>query len=213
MPEKDLRRAYFLKCLGCGLRFPALERVGLCPACGGKLRLEAERKVFSDRDGLLLPLDTPCVAVLENLRSAWNVGSIFRTAEAAGFSRLYLCGITPAPPHPGVKKTALGAEETVPWSRHPDALEVVEELLARGFYLLALEETPEAEPWHPDLELPAAPLALVVGNELCGVDPGVLERANSVLAIPMRGRKRSLNVAVAFGVVALWISARRAIPR
>ncbi len=206
-------RAYFLKCTGCGLRFPAPDRVELCPACGEKLRLSAERRLFPDRKIPPVPLEPPCVAILDNLRSAWNVGSIFRTADAAGLSHLYLCGITPAPPHPGVKKTALGAEEIVPWSRHPDALEVVKELAGKGFYLLVLEETPEAEPWHPDLELPAAPLALAVGNELCGVDPEVLERADRVLAIPMRGKKRSLNVAVAFGVVALWISARRATPR
>ena len=152
------------------------------------------------------------MGVLENLRSAWNVGSIFRTAEAAGFSRLYLCGITPAGDHPAVAKTALGAERVLPWSRHPDVLEVIEELKREGYFLLALE-TEGSEPWRPNLELPARPLALLVGNALCGLDPEALSRCDLVLRLPMRGYKRSLNVAVAFGVLALWLSARRVTPR
>ena len=207
------KKARFYRCRACGLRFPDLAPREGCPSCGGSLELVAERHLREDALGPSRGVvEPPCVAILENIRSAWNVGSMFRTAEAAGFARLYLCGITPAGDHPGVAKTALGAESVVPWTHHPDALAVVKNLKLEGFRVLALE-TEEAVDWHPELPPPEGPLAVVVGNELTGVDPGVLEACDLTLRLPMRGGKRSLNVAVAFGVVALWLSARRATPR
>ncbi|QJA05458.1 RNA methyltransferase [Thermosulfurimonas marina] len=204
--------ALYYTCESCRLRFPSLESLKRCPACGGGLRFFLSRPLEKDGPKERKLLEPSCVGVLENLRSAWNVGSIFRTAEAAGLSHLYLCGITPAGDHPAVAKTALGAEEVLPWSHHPNALELTRRLQKEGFFLLALE-TEGSRPWHPGLELPEQPLALVVGNELCGVDPEVLSLCDLVLQLPMRGYKRSLNVAVAFGVLALWLSARRSIPR
>ena len=201
-------RAFYYRCEVCGLRFPSLEKRISCPACGGRLRFLLYRLLETDRPAERRLLRPQCVGVLDNLRSAWNVGSIFRTAEAAGLTHLYLCGITPAGSHPRVAKTALGAEEVLPWSHHPDVVKVLRRLKEEGFFLLALE-TEGSQPWHPEFPLPERPLALVVGNELCGLDPEGLTLCDLVLRLPMRGYKRSLNVAVAFGVLALWLSALR----
>ncbi len=194
--------ARFYRCTGCRLRFPALEVLAHCPRCGGTVELRATRVLEPEPLGRRQEAQPPRCAVLDNLRSAWNVGAIFRTADAAGLAHLHLCGITPTPPHEGIAKTALGAEHALPWSYHPDALEVVTRLRQEGWMLWALETG--GTPWHPREQPPEGPLALVVGNERTGIDPEVLDRCHRVVTIPMRGRKRSLNVAVAFGTVALW---------
>ncbi|WP_022853090.1 RNA methyltransferase [Thermodesulfatator atlanticus] len=204
-----MSKAYFYKCEACGLRFPALSELENCPACKKTLCLKATRALETDDySSPAKKLFPPCVAVLDNIRSAWNVGSILRTGEAAGISHFYLCGITPTPAHPGVTKTALGAEKVVSWSHEPDAVKTLISLKERGFYLWSLE-TEGSALWDPQMEPPDKALALIVGNELCGVDPGVLDLCDLVLRLPMRGAKCSLNVAVAFGVLALWLSARR----
>ncbi|OAG27820.1 RNA methyltransferase [Thermodesulfatator autotrophicus] len=201
-------KGLFYQCHLCQLRFPSLEELKYCPACGGQLALKAIRLLETDDfDSPYKRIEPPCVAVLENVRSAWNVGSILRTGEAAGFSHFYLGGITPTPEHKGVAKTALGAEKKVSWSYNPNTLEVIRELKDTGYFILALE-TEGSILWHPDMSLPKGPVALVVGNELCGVDPELLKECNLVLRLPMRGGKCSLNVSVAFGVIALWLSAR-----
>ncbi len=200
-------KAYFYLCPGCHLRFPSLERLSFCPRCGESLSLRSQRELGRDNFSRAHPLRPPCFGILENLRSAWNVGSIFRTADAAGFSHLYLCGITPYPPHEGISKTALGAENLVSWSYHPDAVQLLQELRAQGVILWALET--EGSPWDPFSRPPSQPLALVVGNELSGIDPEVLELCHQTFSLPMRGGKNSLNVSVAFGVLALWTSAFR----
>jgi tRNA G18 (ribose-2'-O)-methylase SpoU len=141
------------------------------------------------------------VAVLDNLRSAWNVGAIFRSADGFGFSGLHLCGITPSPENEAVKKTSLGAETQLPWQYHPNALAAAQELLQSGYTLFALELTEDAIPL-PQAGKPPAKTALVVGSEVCGVDPALLALCARKLYIPMRGKKRSFNVAVAFAVAA-----------
>jgi len=204
-----MKEGRFYLCQNCGLRFPSPEEIASCPACKGPLLLTATRPLETDRfTRPASKLDPPCVAVLENIRSAWNVGSILRTGEAAGFSRFLLCGITPTPENEKVAKTALGAEKFVSWRYAPDALKEIRALKGQGFTIWALE-TEGSTLWHPDLPLPETPLALVVGNELCGVDPAVLEECDLVLRLPMRGGKCSLNVSVAFGALALWLSGRR----
>jgi tRNA G18 (ribose-2'-O)-methylase SpoU len=140
-------------------------------------------------------------ALLDNIRSSFNVGAMFRTADGAGVSHLHLCGITPAPDHPKVAKTALGAEYSVPWTQYWDALEAAASLKQGGFELWALEGGPRAESiFEVTEELPDKPLLLVVGNEVSGVDPGLLALCERVVSIPMQGAKQSLNVAVAFGI-------------
>lgn len=149
-------------------------------------------------------------ALLDNIRSTFNVGAMFRTADGAGIRRLHLCGITSRPDNPKVAsriaKTALGAEQTVPWQAHNNILDAAQDLKAGGMRLWALEGGPRAESLFSSAgDLPGAPILLVVGNELSGVDPEVLDLCERVVAIPMQGYKRSLNVAIAFGVAAYFL--------
>lgn len=139
------------------------------------------------------------VVVLDNIRSRENVGSIFRTADAAGVNKLYLCGITPIPPHDKISKTALGAEDIMPWEYHKQTWRLVEDLRRNGYYIIALEKTKNSRNIF-NLKKKTSPLALIIGNEVRGLNRGLLKRADVVVAIPMHGRKESLNVAVAFGI-------------
>lgn len=145
------------------------------------------------------PKRFPIAAVLDNIRSAYNVGSMFRTAECAYISELVLCGITAKPPHKEVEKTALGTTQLVPWRYFPDTLEAVQALKGEGWKIVALEITDQSFPIQ-SLGEGDFPLALVVGNEVSGVDDRVLASADLVVEIPQFGKKESLNVAVAFGV-------------
>jgi tRNA G18 (ribose-2'-O)-methylase SpoU len=147
-------------------------------------------------------------ALLDNIRSAWNVGAMFRSADGAGFTRLHLCGITPTPEIPAVGKTALGAELSLPWEWAPDGVVKAGELHDQGCHLWALEQDPRSVSIYDCIGyLPGGRLVLVVGNEVCGVDPGILELCQRVVHIPMRGAKRSLNAAVAFGIAAYALRA------
>jgi 23S rRNA (guanosine2251-2'-O)-methyltransferase len=148
------------------------------------------------------------IGVLENVRSLYNVGSCFRTADAMLLERLVLTGYTPAPPRPEIAKTALGATETVPWQHEPDAVAAIERLRAEGIAIYALEIT-EGSMRIDDASDLRFPAALVVGNEIAGVSQAVLERCDGALEIPMYGVKHSLNVAVAFGI-GVWELVRRA---
>jgi 23S rRNA (guanosine2251-2'-O)-methyltransferase len=148
----------------------------------------------------------PLHGLLDNVRSTFNVGSIFRSADGAAFQHLYLCGITPTPAHPKVAKTALTAEQTVAWSQHTNALDLAEALQGRGHHLWALEDAPDATSlFAAQLPPPDQPLVLIVGHEVTGVDPGLLALCDQVVALPMGGVKRSLNVAIAFGIAAYTV--------
>lgn len=149
----------------------------------------------------------PIAVVVDNVRSAHNVGSVLRTADSAGLTHVYLCGYTASPDHRGVQKVALGAEHAVGWSHHPDAAAVLEQLAADGWTLAALERTPQARPLAV-VEARHFPLALVVGNEVEGVRSELLTRCGLVLALPQYGVKESLNVSVAFGVAAYGLVER-----
>jgi len=146
----------------------------------------------------------PIYALLDNIRSLHNVGSIFRTADGAGVKKLYLCGITGTPPRDEIRKAALGAEEEVPWEYHRDALDLAARLKSEGVRLVVLEAAPNAVRY--DRVKYEFPLCLVLGHEFHGVQPQLLEAADQVVGIPMRGVKISLNVAVAFGVAAYHIA-------
>ena len=136
--------------------------------------------------------------LLHNIRSAYNVGAIFRTADAAGVSRMYLCGYTPTPENQKVLKTSLGAEKYVPWEKKTQTGRLIQELKSQGVNVAALEQTAASRDYR--LFKPRYPLAVIVGHERQGVSRSILKRAESVWHIPMRGRKESLNVAVATGV-------------
>lgn len=144
----------------------------------------------------------PPETLLDNIRSGWNVGAMFRTADGLGGGRMHLCGITPSPEHPQVAKTALGAEKTLPWVYASNAVEQCRALQQRGYAIWVLEDCPDAEVIF-DLRgqgLVNERCVLVVGNEVTGVDPAILALCDRALAIPMLGVKRSLNVAVAYGI-------------
>lgn len=149
-------------------------------------------------------------AIAEDVRSLWNVGSIFRSSDGAGVGHLFLCGITGPPPRKEIAKVSLGAEDTVPWTYHATALEVLDELRAKGIFILGLEYTKQfalsSVPDSNDLRetLSAGkirfPACLIVGNEVTGVSAECLTKCDLICHLPMRGMKESLNVAVAFGI-------------
>jgi len=141
----------------------------------------------------------PIAVILDNIRSAYNVGSIFRTAECAYISKLILCGITPYPPHPKVEKTALGTTNLIPWNYFEKTVEAIKVLKKEGFKVAVLEITEQSIPIQK-IKNKDFPLALVIGNEVTGVDEEVLAEADLIIEIPLYGEKESLNVAVAFGV-------------
>lgn len=141
----------------------------------------------------------PIVAILDNLRSAYNVGSIFRTACCAYIEKIVLTGITARPPHPGIEKTALGTTELIPWEYEESTLSAVEKYKSRGYKIAALELTEKSIPLQ-SLKKSDFPLALIIGNEVEGVSEAVLEASDVIIEIPLFGEKESLNVAVAFGI-------------
>lgn len=141
----------------------------------------------------------PIYGLLENVRSLYNVGSIFRTSDAVLLSKLYITGFSPYPPRPEISKTALGAVESVPWSYHKKPMEAVAELKSNGVRLIVLEQARESIPiW--ELPRDIFPACIAVGNEVGGITKDVLDSADIAVEIPMKGVKHSLNVAVAYGI-------------
>ena len=154
----------------------------------------------------------PLILVLDSIRSMNNIGSIFRSADAFRIEGLILCGITAQPPHPDIHKTALGAEESVPWCYSSSCLEAVRELQAKGYTVLALEQAHESLRLDRFIPEPGARYALVLGNEVKGVAEEVVAAADHCLEIPQYGTKHSLNVSVAAGI-ALWQLAHPLFPQ
>ena len=145
----------------------------------------------------------PVVLVLDNVRSALNVGSIFRTSDSFLVERLLLCGITARPPHSEINKTALGATESVTWSYEPDTLTAIAELKKEGYAIWAVEQVEGSTALQLFRMPEGSKLALVLGNEVEGVSDGVLGLCDGALEVPQFGSKHSLNVAVCAGIV-LW---------
>jgi len=152
------------------------------------------------------------VAILHNVRSTHNVGSVFRTADAVGAEKIYLCGITPSPLdrfgkiRADVAKVSLGAERFVSWEAARSTVAVVNRLKKEGYRIFALEQAKGSIPYYLCSEYFRADqdckVALVVGDEVRGIPSSILKLADQVLEIPMRGKKESLNVSVAFGIAA-----------
>lgn len=143
------------------------------------------------------------VVVLDNIRSAHNVGSAFRTADAFGVDKIFLCGICACPPSAEIHKSALGAEQSVQWEHCPDTLETVERLRAEGFVIVCVEQTEDAVSLEEFRKEEGRKYAIVFGNEVDGVLQSVADSSDIVLEIPQWGTKHSLNVSVAVGVI-LW---------
>ncbi len=141
----------------------------------------------------------PFVAVLDNIRSLHNVGSMFRTADAVHLQHLYLCGITGRPPRDEIRKTSLGAEESVPWTFAKDAARVITDLKQNGYQIVALEHTNQSVDFRQaDYQFP---VCFIIGHEYLGVQNHLVEMADLAVEIPMFGIKQSLNVSVAFAVM------------
>ena len=193
-------------CPACGLRYPLVDEVtnGIrCPACLAETRITHKGNLIRERTPSA-PSPSPVrkiAVLLDNIRSAGNVGSILRSAEGFGFAHAFICGITSTPEQDAVKKTSLGAEDAVPWSYHKDAVKLVKGLKAEGWKVFALEEDANGKPIHR-MECLNTDSILIVGNEVTGIDPDLLILCEQVFYIPMRGEKKSFNVAVAFGIAA-----------
>lgn len=207
-------------CKSCGLRYPLVEGHPFgtrCPVCLGETRLVLQRQLVSEPDPNYHNRDQESkqhekkeqrgkswAVLLDNIRSAWNVGSILRSADGFGFSHAYLCGITPTADNEAVTKTSLGAEDSVPWSYHKDGAKLVKGLKTEGWKIYALEDDPRAIP----IDRAAGGTSttrlkiLIVGNEVTGVDPELLDLCEAIYSIPMQGEKKSFNVAIAFSVAA-----------
>lgn len=143
------------------------------------------------------------VIVLDNVRSAHNTGSAFRTADAFGVDKVFLGGITPVPPSPELRKVALGAEEVVPFQHVQDVVDLVRQLKKDGYTVVAVEQTVNSVKLNRFNREPGARYALVFGNEVDGVQQEVVDMCDFSLEIPQKGTKHSLNVSVSVGVV-LW---------
>jgi len=197
-------------CDSCGLRYPLPFTKNpsstRCPACMGKTRVILSRSLAAESTHDLP--DTPPYkreysVALDNIRSAWNVGSILRSADGFGYAHVYMCGITPTPDIEAVKKTSLGAENSVTWDYHKNTVAVVTELKSEGHRIIALEEHDHSIPLISTSEQDiSSPALLIVGNEVTGVDPHLLGLCDAIYHIPMYGRKKSFNVAIAFGIAA-----------
>ncbi len=145
----------------------------------------------------------PVTVVLDNVRSAQNVGSFFRTADAFGIEHIALCGISCTPPNREIHKTALGSELSVAWSYYPTTLECVEKLRSEGYRILAIEQIEGSTMLNKFVAEPNTKYALVFGNEVEGVDQAVADVVDGAIEIPQVGIKHSLNVSVSAGIL-MW---------
>lgn len=194
----------------CRLRFPVAADTSLgerCPHCGEATVVDLAYDTHDAR--VEAPGPAPAgatgpaaMALLDNVRSLRNVGSMFRTADGAGLQHMHLGGFTPTPAHPQMAKTALGAESTVPWTLHRDGAAAAGWLADSGMRLWALEGGPGSRDFFEVArsEREGPPVVLVFGHEVSGVDPRILARCERILRLPMLGLKGSLNVSVAFGI-------------
>jgi 23S rRNA (guanosine2251-2'-O)-methyltransferase len=192
-------------CQNCGLRYPLVENNPYgerCPVCLEFTKSVATHQLDDRPASTAMESKIHLEALLDNIRSAWNVGAIFRSADGLGVNKLYLCGITPTPENETVHKTSLGAEESIPWEYSRNALNTAKKLKDASCILIALEQDPRAMPLTQFPVPNSQPTILILGNEVTGVDPDVLDLCDHILNIPMRGRKRSLNVEVAFAIAA-----------
>ncbi|OGZ66707.1 MAG: hypothetical protein A3C50_02370 [Candidatus Staskawiczbacteria bacterium RIFCSPHIGHO2_02_FULL_43_16] len=136
--------------------------------------------------------------ICDNIRSLENIGSIFRTADALGVTKVFLCGISGKPPEAKISKTALGAEKMVPWEHHKQIWRLIEKLKSQKIAIVALEQSKKSVDYSQFK--PRFPMALIIGNEVKGVSKKALELSDAIISLPMKGKKESLNVSVAFGV-------------
>lgn len=147
-------------------------------------------------------IKTPIVVILDNIRSAINVGSVFRTADAFRLKKVYLCGITPSPPHKDIRKSALGATKTVDWEHIENTENIILHLKSLGYLICSVEQVDDSIMLNKFSNL-EKPIAVIFGNEVDGVKQSVIDKSDYCIEIPQIGTKHSLNVSVCVGIV-LW---------
>ena len=188
----------------CRFRYPVQVESGRsfrCPKCGADTFYVGE-PLRAHEDKPVTWIRPTFEALLDNIRSIHNVGSMFRTADGAGLAHLHLSGMTATPANVKLGKAALGAQERVPWSYSTNGLDTAVSLKESGYILWAIEATDEAETFFAaNFALPHSRVVVIVGNENAGIDPAILALCDRVFGLPMVGLKNSLNVAVAFGIV------------
>lgn len=145
---------------------------------------------------------TPITIVLDNVRSALNVGSVFRTSDAFLIENIILCGITATPPNKEIRKAALGSTDSVNWKYIKNTTDAVKQLIKEGYYVVGIEQADKSTKLN-EFELPKKPIAIILGNEVNGVDQQAIDLCNEVIEIPQFGTKHSLNIAVTSGIV-IW---------
>ena len=215
----------------CNLTFMAsFERIGRCDHCGRLMsarslefwlqtdkKLEQMQSAGKLAEAIVSGTRFHLLAMVDNVRSLWNVGSIFRSCDGAGIEHLFLCGITGTPPRKEIAKTSLGAEETVPWSYARLTTDIIPALKESGALIVGLERTYEQEGVNDSIPLSSfirsqagnlidRPICIIVGNEVVGLSGETLAVCDVICHLPMRGKKESLNVAVAFGVAAYQVT-------
>lgn len=198
-----------LKCTGtdCGMRYPSPatdERRNACPLCESPTEQLASYPAAAVDIDELAPGDDQIIGVLDNVRSALNVGTMLRSADGSALDHVYLGGLTAGADNPKVAKTALGSHISVTTTSALDLLPALTELHESGCEVWAIDRTPTSVPLTQVKARPSR-LAFVVGNELAGVDPVILAMADRHIHLEMHGAKTTLNVGVAFGVVAYWV--------
>jgi tRNA G18 (ribose-2'-O)-methylase SpoU len=146
---------------------------------------------------------TPLIVILDNIRSLNNIGSVFRTSDAFLIEKIYLCGITAQPPHKDIHKTALGSTDTVSWEYVEDTLSLIETLKASKVRIVSIEQAENATMLNDFIPESNTTYAIVMGNEVKGVQQAVVNASDTVIEIPQYGTKHSLNISVSCGVV-LW---------
>ena len=162
-------------------------------------KLTHEEIVARQKERMVQP-KLPFQVVLNNIRSLYNVGSIFRTADGVGLQKIWICGITGYPPQSQISKTALGAEKTVLWEYRKDPIVVIKKLKKERHQIILLEQTAQSIPY--ETFIPKPPICLIVGNEISGISDELTTLCDKSIEINMAGLKNSLNVSVAFGIVA-----------
>jgi len=197
----------------CNLRFPDIYELDLpinCPICGSAALIKETIDLTKEyRDNNNWEPFSEFTLIIDNVRSVYNVGAIFRTAIGLGLNHVYLCGITPTPKHMKFTKTSLGAENFIIWKKSLNCVEQCKSLKEIGYQLISIESTTESISLlninKNDLE--DNKIAIIVGNEITGIDPKVLSLSDLVISIPITGKNKSFNVTTALGIALFHLSA------
>lgn len=195
----------------CRFRYPDMRveyEEDYCPKCGepAVIRSAVTHPENENRKSLKTK-KADLVVLLDNIRSVYNVGSIFRTCDGLGIKEIYLAGISPTPDHPRLAKTGLGAEDHISWIYQNNAIDIVNMLRERGFQLIGLECMDSAIPLQDfNFQGKEQPVCLIAGNERLGIDPEIQKMCNALICIPMSGVKESLNVSIAFAIAGFYLT-------